>query len=121
MKVKVNEKIAVDVKITQTMVCPAGTAYYTIDYLIDGVCVHSATTGAIHGAPNPIEMLDRMYTYSEYHYQDVLDPDPEPTGDNAKYQAIRVGTSGGRPAWWEEKGKTHRQAIIDAVSQIVVD
>ena len=119
MKARINDQIVVEFKITQTTVCPAGTAYYTIDYLIDGICVHSATTGAIYGAPNPIEMLDRMYTYSEYHYRDVLNPDPEPTGDNAKGRAIKFGSSGGRPAWWEEKGKTHRQAIIDAVSQIV--
>jgi len=98
------------------MVCPAGTAYYTIDYLIDGVCIHSATTGAIYGAPNPIAMLDRFFTWNEYHYQDIDNPDPEPEG----IAGIKKGTTGGRPAWWIEKSKTHRQAIIDAVSQIVV-
>jgi len=115
MKVRVNEKIVAEVKITQTTVCPAGTAYYTIDYLIDGVCIHSATTGAIYGAPNPIAMLDRIYSLNEYHYQDIDNPDPEPEG----ITGIKKGSSGGRPAWWIEKSKTHRQAIIDAASQIV--
>jgi hypothetical protein len=113
MKVRVNEKIVVEVKITKTMECPAGTAYYNIDYMIDGVCIHNATTGAIYGAPNPIEMLDRQYTWTEYHYEDIPNPDPRP----AKYTG--AGSSNGRPAWWIEKSKTHRQAIIDAVSQIV--
>lgn len=119
MKVRVNEQIVVEVKVTQTMVCPAGTAYYTIDYLVNGLCVHSATTGAIYGSPNPIEMLDRMYTYSEYHYQDTPNPDPMPEGEDAKNRIIKSGSVGGRRAWWEEKGKTHRQAIIEAVAQIV--
>jgi len=125
MKVRVNDKITAEVKITQTTVCPerencgSGTAYYTIDYLINGVCIHSATTGAIYGSPNPIAMLDRFFTVSEYHYQDIASPDPMPTGDEAKNRKLGRGTSGGRPAWWEEKGKTHRQAIIEAVAQIV--
>ena len=121
MKVKVNEKIAVEVKITQTMQCSRGTAYYTIDYMIDGICVHSATTGAIYGAPNPIAMLDRYYTWSEYHYQDIPNPDPRPEGDAEKGRKIGFGTSGGRTAWWEEKSMTHRQAIVNAVAEIIVE
>jgi len=119
MKVKVNDKIAVEVKIIKTMDCPAGTAYWTIDYLIDGVCVHSATTGAICGVPNPIAMLDRHYSFSEIHYQDISSPDPRPMGDEAKGREIGFGSYGGRPAWFEKRSNTHRQAIIDAVSQIV--
>ena len=121
MKIRVDEKITVDVKITQTMVCPAGTAYWTIDYLIDGICVHSATTGAIYGSPNPIEMLDRKFTYVEYHYQGIPNADPEPTGEEAKGRNIQCISVDGKRAWKEEKGKTHRQAIIEAVSQIVTD
>jgi len=119
MKIKVNEKIVVEVKITQTQRCPAGTAYWTIDYLIDGVCIHSATTGAIYGSPNPIEMLDRWYTWTETHYEDLPSPDPMPIGDNAKGLKLSRGSSGGRPAWWVERSKTHRQAIIEAIEQIV--
>ncbi len=118
MKIKVNENIAVGVKITQTMVSPAGTAYGTIDYMYEGVCIHSATTGAIRGEPNPIAMLDRSYTWTEPHYQDIPNPDPKPEGTTAK---ISAGSYGGRPAWWEEKAQTHRQAIIEAVAQIIKD
>ena len=71
MKIKINEEIAVEVKITQKQTCPAGTAYYNIDYLIDRICIHSAATGAIYGEPNPIAMLDRNYTITECHYQDI--------------------------------------------------
>ena len=121
MKIRVNDKIVVDVKIIRTMVCPAGTAYHTIDYLIDGVCIHSATTGPIYGDPNPIAMLDRFYTWSEYHYQDIPHPDPQPIGDAVGGKKIGCGTSGGRPAWWEEKSQTHRQAILIAASQIIIE
>ena len=119
MKIKINEKIAVTVKVTQTNVCPAGSAYYTIDYLLDGMCIHSATTGAIYGTPNPITMLDRNFTWSETHYQDIDNPDSRP--EDVQGRIIKFGSSGGRPAWWEEKSKTHRQAIIDAVNQLKQD
>ncbi len=121
MKIKVNEKIAVGVKITQTMVCPAGSAYYTIDYLYNGICIHSATTGAIHGEPNHIAMLDRSYTWTEPHYQDIPNPEAKPEGDAALGRKISSGSYGGRNAWWEEKNNTHRQAIIEAIAQIVED
>lgn len=124
MKIKVNEKIAVGVKITQKMVCPAGTAYYSIDYMYESpngekICVHSAGTGAIYGEPNPIAMLDRTFSWSEPHFQDIPDPDRKPEGEAARGRKICVGRHGGRNAWWDEREKTHRQAIIDAVAQIV--
>ncbi len=119
MKIKVAEGIEVGVAITETSRCPSGSAYYTIDYLIDGVCIHSATTGAIYGNPNPIAMLDRLYTWTEEHYQDVLNPDPVPEGDERKGRTISGGTVGSRHAWWEEFSQTHRQAIIKAAAQIV--
>lgn len=119
MEIKINDKITVEVKIIKTSDCPAGSAYYTIDYLIGGICIHSATTGAIYGNPNPIAMLDRYFTYNEYYYQDVNNPTPKPTDNDAVGRTIGSGTVGKRPAWWEEKSKTHRQAIIEAVNQIV--
>jgi hypothetical protein len=118
MKIRINDKIVVEVQVTQTMVCPAGTAYYDINYLIDGMCIHSATTGTIWGQPDVIAMLDRKFTRtSEYHYQDGNNPDPIPT-DNADVK-LHQGSVNGRLAWWTEEGITHRQAIIEAVSQIV--
>jgi len=121
MKIKVNDKIVVEPRINQTSVTPSGNAYYNIDYLVDGICVHNATTGCIGGAPNPIAMLDRTYSYSEYHYQDIPNPDPQPESLPISDGKLCGGSSGGRPCWWVEKEKTHRQAIIDAVSQIVPD
>lgn len=119
MKVKVNKNIAVEVKTVCTMTCPAGSAYHTIDYLVDGICVHSATTGAIYGEPNPIAMLDRSFSEREYHYQDIPDPDPKPAGLGNQGFPGGSGTVGNRLAWWLEKSLTHRQAIVDAVAQIV--
>ena len=121
MKIKVTEEIAVGVKITQTMVCPAGSAYHTIDYLVDGICIHSATTGAIYGEPNPIAMLDRSYSSQTIHYQDIPGPDPKPAELGTTARPGGSGTIGERPAWWDQISKTHRQAIIDAVAQIVAE
>jgi hypothetical protein len=121
MKIKVDGKTAVEVKITCTMTCPAGSAYHTIDYLIDDICIHSATTGAIYGEPNPIAMLDRSYSSQEIHYQDILNPDPKPAGLGNDGQGGGSGTIGNRPAWWYQISKTHRQAIIEAVAQIIVE
>ena len=111
--------VDLDVIITQKYVCPAGTAYWQIDYCIDGICIHSASTGAIYGSPNPIEMLESEFTWNETHYQDILNPDPVPEGEERQGRKIGVGTSGDRQAWFETKSKTHRQAIIDALEQIV--
>ena len=119
MKIKVSNEIAVEVKITQKQTCPAGTSYWNIDYMIDGVCIHNAATGAIWGEPNPIKMLDDEYAWSEYHYQDTSNPDPVPADKDRIGRNIGVGTSNSRNCWWEVKSKTHRQAIIDAVSQII--
>ena len=121
MKIRINENIAVGVKILQTMICPAGTAYYTIDYLYEDICVHSANTGAIYGEPNPIAMLDQGFTWKEPHYQDIDNPDPKPEDIGCRNHPGGAGSYGGRNAWWEEKAKTHRQAIIDAVAQIIVE
>jgi hypothetical protein len=117
MKIKVNDEIVVEVKITQKQTCPAGTAYWNIDYMINGVCIHNAATGAIWGNPNPIKMLDDEYEWTEHHYQDISNADPIPVDRIGK--KISVGTSNSRDCWWEQKSKTHRQAIIDAVAQLV--
>jgi len=119
MRIKVEEGIEVGVEITQKGTCPAGTAYWVVDYMVDGVCIHSATTGAIYGNPNPLAMLDREYTWHETHYQDVPDADPKPEGEIAQARKISVGTSGNRPAWFEERHQTHRQAIINSIAQLV--
>ena len=120
MKIRITDKIVVDVKTTMTMQCPAGTAYYTIDYLIDGFCIHSATTGAIYGNPDVVAMLDREFSKpKEYHYQDIENPDPRP--ETTKTRKIFSGTVNGREAWYEEISISHRQAIIDAFDQLVID
>lgn len=121
MKIKVTEKIIVEPQIIQKSTTPSGNAYYQIDYLYQGFCIHSAATGCISGNPNPIDMLDRKFTVNQYHFQDVPNPDPQPTGDDYKGRTIKVGSSDSRPCWWEEIGKTHRQAIIEAIEQIVED
>lgn len=120
MKIRVGQ-YEIGIEITQKMVCPAGTAYHVIDYTYRGVCIHSASTGAIYGKPNPISMLDQTYTINEEHYQDVDHPDPQPHGYNPAERTIKVGSINGRPAWWEEKDKTHRQAIIEAMAQIITE
>lgn len=125
MKVKVTESIEVEVQVTQKSTCPAGTAYWQVDYMVDGLCIHSASTGAIYGNPDVIAMLDREYPIYEYHYQDVPDPDPVPTGDAAigrNITQVTVGKGGkpSREAWCEETLLTHRQAIIDAYNQLII-
>jgi hypothetical protein len=61
MKIRISDQITVEPIVQQGMVCPAGTAYWTIDYRLAGLTIHSATTGAIWGSPNVIAMLDRTY------------------------------------------------------------
>lgn len=112
MKVKVAEGIVVEVQTIQKQTCPAGTAYWQVDYLVDGLCIHSATTGAIFGNPDVIAMLDREYEVTDYHYQDIENPDPKP--EHKKGMFLGEGTTSGRPAWWQTRKITHRQAIIDA-------
>jgi hypothetical protein len=120
MKIKIEEKgKEIGIAITKKQTCPAGTAYWQIDYLYRGICIHSAGTGAIWGNPNPIEMLDRKFTVNQYHYQDIPTPDPQPVGKDYEGRTIKVGSSDGRPCWWEEVWKTHRQAIIESLEQIV--
>lgn len=118
MKIRI-EGAEIGVEITQKMVCPAGSAYWIIDYTLDGVCIHSASTGAIYGKPNPIAMLEATHTTDEEHYQDVPNPDPQPEGGMMYGKQIKVGSINGRPAWWAENEKTHRQLIIEAMAQIV--
>ena len=113
MKVRINSEITVDVKVTQTMVCPAGKAYWQIDYIVDGYCIHSATTGAIYGSPDVIAMLDRKYTYSVEHDMS----DPVPTGTDHK---IRYWHSERGDFWAEEFAATHREAIIKACNQLII-
>ena len=113
MKIKIG-KNEVEAAIIKTYDTPAGLSYYRVEYKVDGICIHAANTGAMHGSPNPIAILDGDHTWTEYHYRDIPNPDPTPVG-----AGIKVGTAGGRKAWWEDKTKTHRQAISDAISQIV--
>jgi hypothetical protein len=61
-------------------------------------------------------MLDKTFEVTETHYQDIPNPDPKP---DPEPKNMRYGTSGNRPAWWLISEKTHRQAIIDSVAQIV--
>jgi len=119
MKLQVAPGIVVGVEVTQKQVCPAGTAYWRVDYTVEGVCIHSAATGAIWGRPDVIDLLDTEYIYNIYHYTDITNPDPLPDSDNREGRVVRVGTSGNRPAWWEEITTTHRKAIIHAYTQIV--
>lgn len=120
MKIKI-DNAEIGVQVTQKMVCPAGTAYWQIDYMFEGVCIHSAHIGAIYGSPNPVATLDWTYMIRpiEYHYQDISAPDPQPTDGMMYGKRIKVGSVNGRPAWWVEKGKTHREAIIESLGQIV--
>jgi hypothetical protein len=127
MKVKVAEGIIVDVSCHVTHSCPAGTNYWQVDYSVNGLCIHSATTGAIFGNPDIIAMLDRTFTVKEYHYQDIPNPDKKPDVEIPGV-VIKEGEIGNafdnkknRPVWWAEYGKTHRQAIIDAYNQLVID
>jgi hypothetical protein len=125
MKIRVNDTIAVEIKITPknytTREYLTG-GYYNIDYLIGGICIHNAATGYISsGEPNPIAMLDQPYTIREYHYQDISNPDPQPTDGIMYGKTISVGSVAGRPCWWAERDVTHRAAIIAAVSQIIAE
>jgi hypothetical protein len=119
MQIKINDDVVVDVRVITRMVCPAGTAYYRIEYLVDGLCIHAASTEAMYGTPNVIATLDYAYEWTETHYQDIPNPDPRPKDDKVNGKNIRSGSSGGRPAWWIVKTKTHRQAILDALAQVV--
>lgn len=119
MKVRVNEEIVVDVKVSQTASTPSGNGYFSVDYLVDGICIHRAFSGCVSGAPNPIAALDSCFEVTEYHYQDIPDPDPKPESIPVSVGKLYGGTSGERPAWWITRRKTHRQAIIDAFAQIV--
>jgi hypothetical protein len=120
MKIRVTDKIIVDVQTTMTMRCPAGTGYWDINYLVDGQCIHCATTGAIYGQPDVIAMLNRVFTRtSAYHYQDIDQPDPIPAATSA--QKVCRGSCNGRPAWWTDEAVTHRQAIVEAYSQVVIE
>lgn len=116
MKIRINDTVNTDVRIIKMQVCPAGTAYYRVEYLIDGICIHAVNTGAMYGTPNPIELLDGQHCWTEYHYQDIPNPDPKPSD-----RPVGSGTAGNRPAWWEDKAKTHRQAILDNLSQVVAE
>lgn len=118
MKIRVGEH-EIGVEIVQKHACPAGTAYYKVEYLHQGVCIHAAHTGPIYGRPNPLELLDDCYNWTETHYEDIPDADPVPEGDARQGRTIKHGEYGGRPAWWEICGKTHRQAIIDAMALVV--
>lgn len=118
MKINVASGVVVGVQVVKKSDCPAGTAYWQIDYTVDGVCIHSATTGAIYGNPDVIAMLDREYTYDIRHYLDIPNPDKIPSGEDAKGRIIREGTVDYRTAWWEEFTTTHRQAIISAFRQL---
>jgi len=125
MKVRVSSEIIVGVQVTQKQVCPAGTAYWQVDYMVGGVCIHSATTGAIWGNPDIVAMLDREYEIREEHYQDIPNPDPKPENEDESqkmgWNTIGSGTIGGRPAWWQNKMISHRQAIIDKYNQLVIE
>jgi len=123
MNIKLNEEIAVDVQVTQSYQCPSGEAHWQIDYMVDGVCIHSATTGAIRGNPDVIAMLDRKYIVEgPYHYKDIVNPDPIPesTANHLiKNQMVCLTGEKSRPVWYEEITLTHREAIIKAYSQII--
>jgi len=120
MKIRIGEA-EIGVEITQKMLCRAGTAYHQIDYTYRGICIYSVSTGAIYGQPNPLGILDVAYEWSIPHYQDIPEADPMPEGENRVGRTIKRGTFGGREAWWEVHTKTHRQAIIDAIAQIITD
>jgi hypothetical protein len=71
-----------------------------------------------------IEMSNHIISFTIFlkkPHQDIPNPDPQPEDYHKQDRTIKVGTVGGRDAWWEEKSKTHRQAIIDAVAQIIVE
>lgn len=105
MKIKINDTITVTPIITQTSTCPAGTAYYEVDYQVDGITICTAFMGPMWGSPNPIALLDADYEYTVYQAPDVDHP-------------VR-GTCNGKQMWWETRHTTHRQRIIDAMAQVV--
>lgn len=109
MKIKVNDKIAVESRSIQTMTCPAGTAYWHVEYRYNGMVVHTAHTKAIWGNPDTIAMLDHEYEVS-------IPLATEPKGDAAKGRRIR---NYGGDKFEEVISVTHRQAIIAAVDQLV--
>jgi len=97
MKIKI-DNAEISIQVISKMVCPSGRAYWKIDYMYEGICIHSVHTGAIYGNPNPVAMLDETYTISEYHYQDIPTPDPQPADGMMYGKHIKVGSVNGRSA-----------------------
>ena len=117
MEIKVTDTINVTPVCTQTHTCPAGTAYWQVDYQYKGMVVHTATTGAIYGQPNPIAMLD----YEHTDKRTVRDGDPALGEGWTKQGEVRVlsnGNHGDYAATEYTRTQTHRAAILAAISQL---
>ena len=92
MRIKINDQLSVQPVVTRTTICPAGTAYWHIDYVVDGICIYTVTTGAISGQPSPI-------TYLDYDHERWMPCEGE---------------------GWVRRTKTHREWLTDAAKQIEV-
>jgi len=106
MKIKINSQITVEPIIIRTYTCPAGTAYWQIDYRHNGITIHSAHTKAIYGTPNPVAMLDEQY---ERRVECTAD-----TPGAVKWSNCDTGDH-----YMVTSHPTHRQSIEQAIAQLV--
>ena len=59
MRIRITDNVLVDVVVTQTTRCPAGTAYWIVQYCIDDLPIYTVHTAAIYGQPDAIAILDQ--------------------------------------------------------------
>ena len=69
MKIKING-IELETRTLQTQSCPAGTAYWKIEYLhSDGSVIYTIGSDAIYGQPSPLAALDWLHEISPRIYE----------------------------------------------------
>lgn len=92
-------------RVTQATTCPAGTAYWVVDYAIREVTIYTAHTGPIFGSPSPIALLDQTIE----RWLPCADP------NTPGYFTLADGQGQVRIT------KTHRDWLIDALASVVGD
>ncbi len=108
MKLIINPDLTVTPVITQISVCPLGTAYYRIDYQIDGMTIYSVNTKAIFGSPSPLDVLDWI--------KELLVPCDE-TDEGAR----RYARGGHKTGYKRSISKTNREWLEAAADSFVID
>jgi hypothetical protein len=98
MKIKINDTLTVEAVCTQTATCPSGTAYWRIDYRINGETIYSCSSGPIYGKPSPIEAL---------------------TWERKIWDATLPGSRYTTPG--DFRTGTNRDHLLAAVSQLILD